>query len=52
MVETCSLYGITPLTRQEFEAEDKRIYVELVRRRHGLGIDAGPVGPPYCGIYT
>lgn len=36
MVANCVLMGITPLTREEFEKEDKRLLVDLVRRKNGL----------------
>jgi hypothetical protein len=36
MLANCKAYGLTPLTREEFEQEDKRMLVEAVRRRNGL----------------
>jgi hypothetical protein len=36
MLNNCLMHGITPLTREEFEREDKRMLVELARRRNGL----------------
>jgi len=36
MVRECKSLGITPLTKEEFVAEDRRIYMDLQNRRHGL----------------
>jgi len=43
MVETCRKTGLTPLSPEEFVQEDKRIFVEWNRRRHGID-DAGTPG--------
>jgi hypothetical protein len=36
MLANCKTLGLTPLTREEFEQEDKRMLVETVRRRNNL----------------
>lgn len=35
MIEACRMLGIAPLSREEFDSENKRMYVDLVRRRRG-----------------
>jgi hypothetical protein len=41
MVETCHKSGLTPLTPEQFAAEDARMLVQWNNRRHGLD----PQGP-------
>lgn len=33
MIRECKSLGMTPLTKEQFEEEDRRIYGDLMRRR-------------------
>lgn len=35
MVDECRAYGITPLDRKQFDAEEQQMYLDLMRRRRG-----------------
>jgi hypothetical protein len=54
MVKNCQQYGLAPLSREQFDAEDQRMLVELVRRRNGLKdvyVHEEPPVSPLWGVY-
>ena len=49
MIRECKSLGMTPLTKEQFEEEDRRIYGDLMRRR---GQAAQPQPKPDFSRYT
>jgi len=49
MIRECKSLGITPLTKEDFEREDRRIYGDLMQRR---GRAALPKPKPDFSTYT
>jgi len=56
MVRECTALGMTPLTEEEFVAEERRMYTDLMNRRHGIyePVSRWPhkYGPVNFGSYT
>lgn len=50
MLQTCAQIGVTPLTQEEFETEDRRILVAWQHRRHRMD-DTTKTFAPRWGVY-